>query len=235
MGDERKTCELGLPTGPTRRQIITLAGGLALAASGLFLPEASEDAGARDSVLGGAKGGRHGRNHKGRHRRRTHGSEKNNEKHDDRSQAKDHEPFRSSAVTVINRWPPPLECTFYYQIKTGLDSYAPPVADGDRTILYNESFRYDPDRYRVGVLIRHTPGWQDVYADMRNVSLWFPRGSVVDGDNLDPHSGMDGHILINEQDFSQRETQRDGYFTLTRKDDSKDRIEWEFVVRDPLG
>ncbi|MCC6756056.1 MAG: hypothetical protein IT199_06765, partial [Solirubrobacterales bacterium] len=49
-----------------RRRLLGRAGfGLALAASGLFLPEWLAETEARAGALGGAKGGRHGKNRRG--------------------------------------------------------------------------------------------------------------------------------------------------------------------------
>ena len=134
-----------------------------------------------------------GKDRRGRHRRRTHGDKKDKGK-DDKNQGKGRNdappqsngPFRASALTVVNTakapWPPmTLNCTFYYRIKTGLDDYGPPVASVERTLGTGESFRYapNPDRYRVGVRIKRILLSADVYADVRNVSFWFPTGGVT--------------------------------------------------------
>lgn len=65
-----------------RRRLLGKAGfGLALAASGLFLPEWLAETEAREGALGGAKGGRRGKNRRGRDRKRRHG-DKNDERKD---------------------------------------------------------------------------------------------------------------------------------------------------------
>jgi hypothetical protein len=53
-------------TASRRHLMRAAAGGLALAASGLFLPDWLEEADARDGALDGAKGGRRGTNRRGR-------------------------------------------------------------------------------------------------------------------------------------------------------------------------
>jgi hypothetical protein len=61
-----------LPTVGSRRLLVGgAAGGLTLAASGLFLPAWLEETEAREGSSGGALGGRHGKNHKGRQHRRN--------------------------------------------------------------------------------------------------------------------------------------------------------------------
>lgn len=70
------------PMGGSRRLLLGgSAGGLVLAARGLFLPDWLDVTAAREGALGGAKGGRHGKNHRGRHRKRTHGDKKEKGKH----------------------------------------------------------------------------------------------------------------------------------------------------------
>jgi hypothetical protein len=242
MDDERNAPDTHAAAETTRRRLLRAAtGGFALAACGLYVPGLGGGADAREGVLGGELGGRHGKDRRGRHRRRTHRDQKDqkddkNKGKDDRppgAGAKDHGPFRATALTVVNKISQPLNCTFYYRVKTGLDDYALPTAGVDRTIGPNESFRYDPDRYRVGVHIKQTPGWQDVYADVRNVSFWFPRGGVTEGQDLDPHTGKVGSPLIDEQNFVVGEAHGRAGFVLRRKGDSADRIEWEFVVGEP--
>ena len=208
------------------------AGGVALAASGLFLPAWLAETEAREGALGGTRGGRHGKNHRGRHKQRSHGDKK------DKPNGRDDAPgggapFRATALTVVNKGVQPLQCTFFFRVKTGLDDYALPTANGTQTIAANGTFRYDPDRYRVGVLIKQIlPA--DIYADVRNVSFFYPRGGVTQGSNLDPASGNVGSALIPEQNFSQGEAQQDQNVVLQRlKDDSKgaQRIEWELIIR----
>lgn len=67
-----------LNAGCRRRLLGGAAGGLALAISGLILPDWLEDAEARSGALGGAHGGRNGQNRRGRrhhsHKKRAHGN-----------------------------------------------------------------------------------------------------------------------------------------------------------------
>lgn len=63
LEDEAETQHAG-----TRRDLLAAAGGFALAASGLVLPDWLAETEARSGALGGAKGGRHGQNRKGRNR-----------------------------------------------------------------------------------------------------------------------------------------------------------------------
>lgn len=65
--------------GESRREFLgATAGGLVIAASGLFLPNWLADAEAREGALGGDKGGRRGKNRRGRSGKRTHGKKKDN-------------------------------------------------------------------------------------------------------------------------------------------------------------
>ena len=224
--------------GLSRRSVLGGAvAGFVLTAGGLLAPSDADEAAAREGALGGALGGRHGKNRRGldARQRRDRGDRKaKKDKGRRRNDApKGHGPFRATALTVVNKISQPLNCTFYYRVKTDLDDYALPTAGVDRIIGPNESFSYDPDRYRVGVHIKQTPGWQDVYADVRNVSFWFPRGGVTEGQDLDPHTGKVGSPLIDEQNFGVGEAHGRAGFVLRRKGDSADRIEWEFVVGEP--
>ena len=80
-----------------------------------------------------------------------------------------------------------------------------------------------------GVLVKQIGGGADVYADVRNVSFWFPRGGVTMGVNLDPARGDFGHAFIREQDFSAGEVQTKLNIALQRLDDSE-RIEWKLTI-----
>jgi hypothetical protein len=224
-------------TETTRRRLLGAAsGGFALVASGLLLPRGLEQTEAREGALGGAKGGRRGKDRKGRHRRRTHGDDKDQGKN--RNDApKGQGLFRASALTVRNfnerPWPPlTLNCTFYYRIKTGLDEYGPPVASQELTLAPGESFRYAPDRFRVGVLIKHNLLSEDIYADVRNKSFWLPTGIVSGGQNLDPPAGKTGNVRIREQgfDFGERIWVVVPRLALGRGSDSDTHIEWELLV-----
>ena len=73
--------------------------------------------------------------------------------------------LRATALTVINRRSQALDCTFFFRVKTDLDDYDLPTANGQRSLAPQESFRYDPDRYRVGVLVKQVFGADDIYAD----------------------------------------------------------------------
>jgi hypothetical protein len=211
--------------------------GFVLTAGGLLAPSAADETAAREGALGGALGGRHGKDHRGRHRRRSHGDKKDKGKGRNEAPPQSHGPFRASALTVVNidsHYFPSitLNCTFYYRIKTGLDDYGPPVASFERTLARGESFRYAPDRFRVGVLIKHFITSHDVYADVRNKSLWLPTGGVTSGPDLDPPAGKTGSVLIREQafDFNESHFATLPMLRLKRKPDSDTHIEWELTV-----
>ncbi len=214
--------------------------GFVLSAGGLLVPSAADEAAAREGALGGALGGRHGKDHKGRHRRRSHGDKKGKGKGKGRHEAppQSHGLFRASALTVVNIdaqpfFPPiTLNCTFYFRTKTGLDDYGPPVARVERTLAPGESFRYAPDSFRVGVLIKHFITSHDVYADVRNKSFWLPTGGVTSGPDLDPPAGKTGSVLIREQafDFDESHFANLPKLSLKRKRDSDTHIEWELTV-----
>ena len=238
MDNDQDHRETSTATGATRRRLLRAAtGGFALAASGLFLPEGPEEADAREGALGGAKGGRHGKDLQGRSRHRSHDDKNHKGQHGHDGLPTNHGPFRACALTVVNSdqppWPPlTLNCTFYYRIKTGLDDYGPPIASVERTLAPGESFRYAPDRYRVGVLIKHVILSEDVYADVRNISFWLPTGSLSSGPNLDPPAGKTGSIRIREQgfDFGEQIVVTVPRLILGRKRDSDTHIEWELAV-----
>jgi hypothetical protein len=64
-----------------RRQLLgAMAGGFALATSGLFLPQWPSDVAAREGTYGGQLGGRHDKNRQRRNKHREHGQ--NRDKHD---------------------------------------------------------------------------------------------------------------------------------------------------------
>ncbi|MFN8675972.1 MAG: hypothetical protein U0Z70_06305 [Thermomicrobiales bacterium] len=219
-----------------RLLLVGTAAGFALAANGLLLPSSSQEAEARRGVYDGAKGGRRGKNRKGRDNRRPH-DHKNNKRQNDAPRG-GNGPVRSSALIVENwrqTWDVPLQCTFYYRIKTGLDEFGPPIANGTQTIEGKSEYRYDPDRVRVGVLIKKClPKGEDIYADVRNVSLWLPRGGVTKGLNLDPEMGNLGDSIIPEQAFfgGDSKTAQDNV-DLGRfdKDLFAPRVEWKLTVR----
>lgn len=222
------------PTVGSRRLLLRgTAGGLALAASGLFVPDWLEEAEARDGVLGGAKGGRHGKNRRGRHRKRTHGDKKDNHKVQDKVQDKPL-PFRASALTVVNDLAEPVPCKFFYAKKKPGDNYDPFNHGGDQTIKDDDSYRYDPLEFRVGVLIRELNYGKDIFCDVRNVTYWYPRGGVTTGVNLDPHNGNVGTAYIPEQNFSEGEEKYNQRAVLRRLNDDSHgerRIEWRLIIR----
>lgn len=228
--NEASTNEVTTPGLQRRRLLHAFAGGVALAASGLILPEAD----AREGALDGARGGRRGKDHKGRHGQRRHGDKKNEGKRGQDAPKGQDSAFRQAALTVYNNLTgAPLQCTFYYRIKTGLDDYSLPVAHSTHTINPKESLRYDPGRYRVGVLIKHALGTNDLYADVRNLSLWFPQGEVTKGAQLDPPNGVFGAHVIPEQGFGEgKYLQAENIGLERRKDDSEGayRIEWLLTV-----
>lgn len=92
----------GRPAG-TRRAVLGAASGLALAASGLFLPEWLQETEARRGALDGAKGGRRGKNRRGRHKQRNHGDKK--DKNRDKPRGRDGLELRSVALLVHNYRP----------------------------------------------------------------------------------------------------------------------------------
>lgn len=203
----------------------------ALAFGGLVLPATLQDSAEARGALGGDKGGRRGNDHKGRHKKRSHGDKKENNKND---APRGGDPlFRSTALTVTNKTSQAVQCTFFFRTKTGLDDYGLPIANGTQTINPNQSARYDSDHYRVGALVTKVLGPNDLYADVRNVSFFFPRGGVTQGSNLDPHGGAFGAALISEQNFVQGEEHQEQNVVLKRLgDDSKGakRIEWELTI-----
>jgi hypothetical protein len=214
-----------------RRLVTSTVAGLVLTAGGLLIPERVQEAEARNGALGGSKGGRRGKDHKGRHKKRNHGDKKDKNKND---APRGGGPFRSTALTVVNKGVNPLDCSFFYRIKTGLDDYAGPTANGTKIVQPNESYRYNPDRYRVGVLIKQVLGPADIYADVRNVSFFFPRGGVTQGTSLDPAANKFGDAFIAEQNFGAGDAQQNQNVVLQRvKDDSRGetRIEWELIIR----
>ena len=225
--------QTGITRGLSRRGVLrTAARGLALAVGGLTLPAWLEEAAARPGANGGELGGRRGNDRKGRHKKRTHGDKKDRRRPGNGA-PQDHGPFRSTGLTVTNKTNQPLQCTFFFRTKTGLDDYGLPIANGTQTINPNQSSRYDTDHYRVGALVPHVLGSSDLSADVRNVSFFFPRGGVTQGSNLDPHGGNFGGTLITEQNFAEGEEHQEQNVVLKRlADDSKGakRIEWELTI-----
>lgn len=218
----------------SRRRLLTGTGGLALAASGLFLPDWLAETEAREGALGGDKGGRRGNDRKGRDQKRDHRNNRKKNKNKSDAPRGAGPLFRSTALTVVNKGSQPLQCTFFYRTKTGLDDYGAPIANGTRTVNPGASYRYDPDRYRVGVLLAQVLGPDDIYADVRNVSFFYPRGGVTTGKSLDPAGGNVGASLIEEANFFEGEEKQGQNVVLQRlTDDSQGakRIEWQVIIR----
>lgn len=193
-----------------RALLAAVAGRFALAASGLFLPFA-EDAAAGEDVNGETRRGKHRKRHRTKERRRSGG-------------------FRDSALTVANASEAILLCTYCVRTKLGLDDYALPDYVLEKSLDPGTSFRFDPEQFRVGVLIRQVDPGTDLYADVRNVSYWYPRGGVTTGSNLEPHNDVFGNAFIAEQNYAEREQRKRAKIILKRKDDSPGRIEWELMV-----
>lgn len=68
------------PAGSRRLLLGRVAGGMALAASGLVLPAWLAETEAREGSLGGARGGRRGKNHRGRDKKRRRRRDRNDER-----------------------------------------------------------------------------------------------------------------------------------------------------------
>lgn len=197
---------------PTRRDIWRVAaGGFALAASGLFLPDAMEETEAR-------------KHRKGRSRSRT-------QRRRERKRLRQSTgPFRNAALSVLNKSAAPLTCTWYYREHSSGDSYGNPVFAKNQVIAMQEEGRFDPGYLRVGLLIWNIDPGLDLYVDVRNVGLWYPRGGVFRGAQLDPPTGKFGDAFIAEQNFSQKESRKRARVELKRREDSTTAIEWELVI-----
>jgi hypothetical protein len=225
----------------SRRQLLGgVTGTMALGASGLFLPEWLDEAQAREGALDGANGGRRGKNHRGRDRKRSHGDKKDmgRDKNNGRKGAPPGSSAlpgsRSTAVTVINQSNKPINCVFYLRTKTGPDSYGLPIANEMPGLDPYTSYRYDPDRDRVGVLVTKVDGPYDIFVDMRNASGISARASVMAGINIEPQRGIFGTTQIPEQTFAEREAREKKRYVLVRLDDDSlggQRIEWLPTIR----
>lgn len=192
----------------SRRTLLgAAAGGFALAASGLFLPDWLPEAEAREGAYGGVLGGRHGKNRRGRdqRKRRTHGAKNKNNRNDGKRD--NLKGWRNTALTVENTGGDPqfekISVTFFFRAKLDADFYGPPVRATDTIELgIGEKYRFANDRFRVCALVQHhalTKG--DLYVDVRNIAFWFPRGSVTQGKNLDPPNFQVGDYVLTEQNF----------------------------------
>lgn len=243
-GNEDQTDAIDV-RGQSRRNLVRLAaGGFALAASGLYLPAAMDEAEAREGALKGQLGGRRGpdRRGRGKRNRRDHGDGKNKNRDDSRGV------FRTTALTVNTTVQAGLDLTFsavfYYRTKTGIDSYGPWQVDRDGDSV---SDRFAPGHYRVGVLLSTVFAdgrGADLFIDVRNLSRNFPRGAAYAGFGLDPTGNDLGQAIYGERDFAEgEEASGDSYVivdtsnprsrgavTLTRNFDSQDSIEFEVSV-----
>lgn len=238
--DEPEADAIEVAPAGSRRLLLAGAGGLMLAASALILPDWLEEAEAREGALDGARGGRRGKDHRGRNRRkrRTHGDKKDRDKNtngNDAPRGLAAPPgVRSTAVTVINQSEKPINCVFYLRTKTGPDSYGLPIANEMPGLDPDTSFRYDPDRDRVGVLVTKVDGPYDLFVDMRSTSDASARASVTSGINIEPQRGIFGATQIPEQTFAEREAKEKQRYVLLRLDDDslgRQRIEWLLTIR----
>jgi hypothetical protein len=138
-------------------------------------------------------------------------------------------PFRDSSLKVVNRTAGTLQATFYYRIETGIDTFGRAVANGTHAISANGEHTDAPGKIRIGVLIHNVDPGTDLYADVRNVPYWYPRGGVSTGQNLDPAAERYGDVYIAEQNFDQREERRKRRIALKRLADT-DTINWELTI-----
>ena len=223
------------------------AGGFVLVASGLFVP-ADDEAEARDGVYGGRLGGRHGTNRRGvdkarrRKRARRRDDRRDDEKREATAPGAGLGPFRDTAIKVTNHTlfdlNLALDATFYFRVKTGIDSYDLPTEHERRSISrVDVTSRYAPERFRVGVLVRPAGSDHSVYADVRNLAFDFPRGFVTQGTNLNPPGGQFGQTIITEQPFLVTEDvsaslpwQDIKKVTLARTPDSADHVEFSLTI-----
>lgn len=138
--------------------------------------------------------------------------------------------FRTSSVKVANRTREPLHVSFYYQPEQGTD-YDPPVTDGKTYSVFPDSWEtYAPGQFRIGVLIHDLDPQDDLYVDMRNVALWYPRAGVYQARLLDPTDGWFGYEYIPEQNYSEREEHKRNRVLLRRASDSDYYIEWVLEI-----
>jgi hypothetical protein len=225
-GDEPGPIDLrvdGISIISRRDILLAAAGGVALAANGLLLP-GSEPASAEANDAAGVSIERSRR--KRRRRRR-------------RGEAPGSNFFKASALTFENKTRDQvLNCTFCYSVKTGLDDYSLPFYNFTRGIQPGEVFRYDPtnpERYRLGVFVKGVDPGLDLYADVRNVSFWWPRGGIFTGANLDPATGNFGAPFIAEQNFDPGEERKRVKIVLKRRDNSDGCIEWLVTIGEGHG
>lgn len=235
--------------GLDRRGVVRVAaGGFVLAAGGLLLPGWLDDAEARDGANGGELGGRHGKNRRGvdKARRRTltrrRDDRRDNGEREEKAPGAGLGPFRDTAIKVNNYTVfdlnLALDATFHFRVKTGVDRYDLPSEDERRSISrVDVAYRYAPDRFRVGVLVRPKGSNHAIYADVRNLAFDFPRGLVTAGTDLEPTKGQFGPAVITEQPFFLREDvsallpwQDIKKVTLARVPDSANHIEFSLTI-----
>jgi hypothetical protein len=209
----------------TRRKLWRVtAGGVAVVASGLLPPVRTTEAAAHRDADASRTAARDNASAEGRRRRR----------HRHRKHQR-HGLFRNSALTVVNKTGQTLNCAFYFRVQTGPDDYGLPVLDVTQAIAAGASFRYAHDHFRVGVLVRQVDPGVDLYTDVRNLSIGYPRGGVTTGAQLDPASSNFGSGFIPEEGYSQGEQHKRAKIVLKRRDDSADFIEWELTVGEFRG
>lgn len=193
-------------TSTSRRRLLGAAtSSFALAASGLFLPQWLDNAEARDDN----KGDRRGKDNKRRNKQRHRGDKQDDIEENESTPPQGHGPFRAAALTVVQSPFRSLQYsyTFYYRVKTGLDEYGPWIESSTVTPDRTDSFRYAPDRYRIGVLLRgHVEDGdlpQQAFIDIRNLSFGYPQGSASAGAGLNPTQNTLGSQVIGERGFAQ--------------------------------
>ena len=140
-------------------------------------------------------------------------------------------------MTVRNDLAEPVPCLFYAAHNTHGDDYDSFFKVSEHTVNNEDNdhdYRFDPLEFRVGILIRELNEGKDVFCDVRNLRIGYPRGGVSTGDNLDPATGNFGAAYIREQGFSVDEEKYNSRAVLRRlSDDShgERRIEWRLTVR----
>jgi hypothetical protein len=185
---------------PVSRRAL-LGGSFVLAASGLLLPAWQEDAVAGERPV---------RRVQDRAERRRMQRNRRDTRHDER---RDHASpgrglFRYAALQISNVSPVvPVSTTFFIRPKLlGLDNWGP--WEAQRTVSLGigncceVTYRFAPERYRVGALLRGIVVTGDVFVDVRNLAFGFPQARVTQGPNLDPVNNRLGDDVIAEQSFA---------------------------------
>jgi hypothetical protein len=201
---------------PRLADVMTRRGSLRLLTA-LLLVAASTEAAAADPLVRRVSGraaqpqqGRHHQPEQKRKSRHRHHANKNKDKNKDKLEGV----FRNIALTVQNA-DTDLHATasvrFFFAVKTGLDTYGNWMAASTVDLAPNQSFRYAPERFRVGALISFTPSLNlpQVFVDVRNLAFGFPKGGITYGGGLDPASGKIGTVLIPNDIFSTGGEERD--------------------------